>query len=294
MALAHQATTPFEVVGLSGSIGAEIRGIDLRQDLPADTIAAIRAVWLERKVVFFPDQDLDPAQHLAFASRFGQVTEGHPVIPGMADQPEVFEIDYTAARRRYQGRSFRSQGVHWHTDVTFMPRPPQGSILRAVVIPPTGGDTLFSDQAAAYDALSPALAEFLCTLTARHDGRGQFQAVLDHVGQGRWDGAPIESLDPVEHPVVRTHPETGRRSLFVNPGFTTGIVQLDPAESQALLSFLYAHSVRPEFTVRHHWHAGDLAFWDNRTTQHAVVGDFGDQHRVIQRITLRGDEPRLD
>ena len=216
------------------------------------------------------------------------------MIPGIPGSPNVFEIDYSKAREIYANYgdvATRRQGLDWHTDVTFVKRPPLGSILRAVVVPPAGGDTLFSDQVAAFDDLSPALQAFLSTLTAVHDGRRQFQAALDRVGEGRWEGAAVPELEPVVHPVVRTHPETGARALFVNPGFTSHIVELERAESDALLAFLYRHSVRPEFTVRYHWSAGDVGFWDNRATQHSVVGDFGTQHRVIQRVTLRGDEP---
>ena len=288
------APVDLDVRPLSGTIGAEIRGLDLRQ-LDDATVAAVRRVWLDRKVVFFPEQHLDPDEHLAFARRFGEPTEGHPVIPGLDGHPEVFEIDYTAARSlqgTYGDISTRYRGVSWHTDVTFVARPPLGSILRAVVVPAAGGDTLFSDQQAALAGLSPALQEFLGTLTAVHDGRGQFQGILDLVGEGSWEGEKLLALEPVEHPVVRTHPETGARALFVNPGFTSHIAQLDRAESDALLAFLFAHSVKPEYTVRYHWRAGDVGFWDNRATQHAVTGDFGDQHRVIQRVTLRGDEPR--
>ena len=281
-----------DVTPLSGSIGAEIRGVDLRH-LDDAAVTAIRAVWLERKVVFFPGQDLSPAEHLAFASRFGDPTEGHPVIPGIATHPEIFEIDYSARELRaaYGDVSTQRRGIHWHTDVTFVARPPLGSILRAVVIPAAGGDTLFSDQQAAYEGLSPALQGFLLGLTAVHDGSAQFKGVLDQVGEGRWEGEKVTRLDPVEHPVVRTHPETGKRTLFVNPGFTSHIKQLSRPESDALLSFLYAHAVQPEYTVRYKWHEGDVGFWDNRSTQHAVAGDFGDQHRVIQRVTLRGDAP---
>jgi taurine dioxygenase len=283
-----------DVVPLSGTIGAEIHGLDLRH-LDDATVAAVRRVWLERKVVFFPDQHLEPDEHLAFARRFGEPTEGHPVIPGLPGHPEVFEIDYTEARSlsgTYGDISTRYRGVSWHTDVTFVARPPLGSILRAVVVPPSGGDTQFSDQQAAYEHLSPALRGFLDGLTAVHDGRAQFEGILDRVGEGRWEGEKVLALEPVEHPVVRTHPETGARSLFVNPGFTSHIVGLEREESDALLAFLFAHAVKPEHTVRHHWRPGDVGFWDNRATQHSVVGDFGDQHRVIQRVTLRGDEPR--
>lgn len=286
--------TVLDVRPLSGTIGAEIRGIDVRA-LDDQAVAAIRRVWLDRRVVFFPGQHLDPEEHLAFAARFGQPTEGHPVIPGIAGRPEVFEIDYTQSRELYATYgdvSTYERGVSWHTDVTFVARPPLGSILNAVVVPPNGGDTLWSDQVAAFNGLSAPLQAFLSGLHAVHDGQAQFQGLLDIVGEGRWEGVTFGALEPVEHPVVRTHPETGERALFVNPGFTKRIKELTLNESDALLAYLYAHSVKPEYVVRYHWQQGDLGFWDNRVTQHAVVGDFGDQHRVIQRITLRGDEPR--
>jgi alpha-ketoglutarate-dependent taurine dioxygenase len=289
-----ESSTPLDVRPLSGTIGAEISGVDLR-NLDDDTVAAIRAVWLERRVVFFRGQHLDPDEHLAFARRFGEPTEGHPVIPGIEGHPAVFEIDYTANRdlyATYGDVSTYERGVRWHTDVTFVRRPPLGSILRAVVVPENGGDTLFSDQVAAFADLSEPLQQLLLGLRAVHDGRAQFRGILDLVGEGRWEGQPLTSLEPVEHPVVRTHPETGERSLFVNPGFTSHLVGVTRPESDALLAFLHAHSIKPEHTVRWHWQPGDVGFWDNRATQHAVVGDFGDAHRVIQRVTLRGDEPR--
>jgi taurine dioxygenase len=285
--------TTLSVTPLSGTIGAIVDGLDLRQ-LDDETVAELRRLWLERKVLFFPEQHLDPDSHEVFAARFGEPTEGHPVVPGLAGHPNVFEIDYSAARELYAAYGdvkTRTQGLDWHTDVTFVARPPLGSILRAVAAAPAGGDTLWSDQQAAYEALSPALQDFLDGLSAVHDGRAAFQAVFDHFGSGTWEGKELPRLEPVVHPVVRRHPETGAKVLFVNPGFTSHIVELDRAESDALLGFLYAHSTRPEFTVRYKWSTGDVAFWDNRATQHAVVGDFGEQHRVIQRVTLRGDEP---
>ena len=283
-----------DVTPLSGAIGALIRGVDLRQPLDPGTVRAIRRVWLDRKVVFFPAQHLTPDEHIAFARRFGEPTEGHPVVPGLDGFPEVFEIDYTAAGELYAAYgeiSARSRRVSWHTDVTFVARPPLGSILRAVEVPASGGDTLFSDQQAAFESLSPALQAFLETLTAVHDGGAQFKGILDLVGSGQWEGKAFEALEPTVHPVVRVHPETGAKSLFVNPGFTSHIVELSRPESAALLDFLYAHAVEPEHTVRYHWTTGDVGFWDNRSTQHSVVGDFGTRHRVIQRVTLRGDEP---
>ena len=289
-----RASGDLRLTHLSASIGTVIEGVDLR-DLDEEAVARIRAIWIERRVVFFPGQHLTPAEHLAFARRFGEPTEGHPVIPGIADHPEVFEIDYTAASELYATYgdvASYERGVAWHTDVTFVRRPPLGSILRAVHVPESGGDTLWSDQVAAHASLSPALRSLLAGLTAVHDGKRQFQGILDLVGEGRWEGEPFTALEPVEHPVVRTHPESGERILFVNPGFTSRIKELTQNESDALLAYLFAHSVKPEHTVRYHWGPGDVGFWDNRSTQHAVVGDFAGQHRVIQRVTLRGDEPR--
>ena len=287
------APTRLTLEPLSGSIGTVVHDLDVR-DLDDATIAALRDVWLDRKVLFFPRQDLTPAEHVTFARRFGEVTESHPVIPGIDGQPEVFELDYSRPRElatQYGDVAYRRQGLDWHTDVTFVARPPLGSILRAVTIPERGGDTQWSDQQAAFADLSPALQDFLRGLHAVHDGRAAFRRALELVGQGQWEGHPVQSLEPVVHPVVRRHEETGAEVLFVNPGFTSHIVELSRRESDALLHFLYAHAVRPEFTVRFHWHAGDLGFWDNRATMHSVTGDFGDSPRVIQRVTLRGTAP---
>lgn len=299
MTLLHDTTsaTDLYVRPLSGRIGAEVGNVNLA-DVDERTVVAIRSLLLTHKVLFFPDQHLDPAAHLAFARRFGEVTPAHPVIPGIDGFPEVFEIDYTKSRELYRTYGDvarrRRQGVDWHTDVTFVTRPPLGSILNAVVMPAAGGDTMWSNQVAAYQGLSAALRSFLDGLTAVHDGKAQFGELLARRGDDtvEWEGERYAALEPVVHPVVRTHPETGERALFVNPGFTSHIVELERDESDALLAFLYAHSTQPEYTVRWHWHTGDVAFWDNRATQHAVVGDFGDAHRVIQRVTLRGDEPR--
>jgi taurine dioxygenase len=282
-----------EVRRLSATIGAELRGVDLKEPLSAETVAAIRAALLEHKVIFFPEQHLEPAEHVAFARYFGELTPAHPIIPGIPGFPEVFEIDYTAvAQFGKAGVKERNDDLAWHTDVTFMRQPPLGSILNAVVIPPAGGDTLFADQRAAYEGLSDTMRSFVDTLTAEHSGKRQFGGILEKRKRGnQWEGADIVDLEPVEHPVVRTHPETGKRSLFVNPGFTTRITGLSRAESRALLDFLYEHSTRHEYTVRYHWKTGDLGFWDNRVTQHSVVRDFGSQPRVIQRVTIHGDAP---
>jgi alpha-ketoglutarate-dependent taurine dioxygenase len=293
------ADLTLEIVPLSGTIGAEIRGVDPKRPLDPDTVDAVRRALLRYRVVFFPGAHLSPAEHVAFAEHFGELTPAHPVIPGIDGFPEVFEIDYSAMWRLAASYGDVAKqntrpggGISWHTDVTFVERPPLGSILNAVIIPESGGDTMWSDQVAAYEALSEPIRSLLDGLTAVHDGAAQFGNYLAERPEGvDWEDGPYQHLTPVEHPVVRTHPETGERALFVNPGFTSHVKELEPAESEALLTFLYAHSTKPEFTVRYHWHAGDLGFWDNRATQHSVVGDYRDQHRLIQRVTLRGDVP---
>jgi taurine dioxygenase len=294
-----QEKTDLDIRRLSGSIGAEIRGLDLKQPLEVRTVEAIRDTLLCYRVVFFPGAHLNPAEHIAFARHFGELTPAHPVIPGIEGFPEVFEIDYAATAKLTalygdvaKNRSRPGGGISWHTDVTFVERPPLGSILNAVVIPDAGGDTMWSDQVAAYEGLSEPIRRLIDGLTAVHDGSAQFGAILEGLPEaGEWDDAPYRSLTPVEHPVVRVHPETGQRALFVNAGFTSHIKELTVDESHALLSFLYEHSTKPEYVVRYHWQAGDVGFWDNRVTQHAVVGDYGDKPRVIQRVTLRGDAP---
>ena len=288
-------TTPLrlDIAPLSGTIGAEIRGLDLHRTLDPETVAAVRQALLDYKVIFFPGAHLSPQEHKEFAALFGEPTVAHPVIPGLDDHKEVFEIDYTKARTLYAERKGEEYGdrERWHTDVTFVERPPLGSILNAIVIPPAGGDTLWADTQAAYEDLSQPIRQLVDRLTAVHDGNRNFSTLLKQFGQGEWDGETFTELKSVEHPVVRTHPETGRKNLFVNPGFTRSIKGLTPRESDALLSFLYAHMTTPEYVVRYRWEEGDLGFWDNRTTMHYAVGDYGDAHRVIQRVTIKGDKP---
>jgi alpha-ketoglutarate-dependent taurine dioxygenase len=283
-----------DVTPLTATIGARIRGADLKQPLDDGTTAAIRRALLDHKVIFFPEQHLTASEHVAFARNFGEVTPSHPVIPGLDDHPEVFEIDYAAAQQ-FMPDPLADNAVNatWHSDVTFVERPPLGSILNAVVVPPAGGDTQWTNQEAAYEGLSAPMRAFIDGLTAVHSGEREFGGFLARRGHGNeWEGESYDRLAPVEHPVVRTHPETGRRSLFVNEAFTQCINGLTRRESNTLLRFLYDHATQPQYVVRYHWRAGDVAFWDNRVTQHSVVQDFGDQPRVIQRVTIRGDRPR--
>jgi alpha-ketoglutarate-dependent taurine dioxygenase len=286
--------TRLEITPLSGTIGAELRGVDLKRPLDADAVRDIRQALVDFKVIFFPGQHLSADEHKAFALQFGQITNAHPVVPGVGEHKEVFEIDYTKARQLFDAQTTEKYGKArnpWHTDVTFMDHPPLGSVLNAIVIPEAGGDTVFADTQAAYDALSEPFRAFLGGLHAVHDGRPSFQNLLNQLGEGEWDGERITSIPPVIHPVVRTHPESGRKSLFVNPGFTDRIDELERRESDALLDFLYAHMTRQEFLVRYLWDEGDLGFWDNRSTMHYAVSDYGTAHRVIQRVTIQGDRP---
>jgi alpha-ketoglutarate-dependent taurine dioxygenase len=286
------APVTLDIAPLSGTIGAEIRNVDLHEPLDSATVASIRQALLDYKVIFLPGQHLSPAEHKQFATYFGEITNAHPVIPGIDEHREVFEIDYTAAKKIVSDQK-SEYGIteKWHTDVTFVETPPLGSILNAIVIPPAGGDTLWADTNAAYEGLSAPMKTFVDGLTAVHDGTHAFGKLLEIIGKGEWDGQEFTELTPVEHPVVRTHPETGRRSLFVNPGFTLRIKGLTNRESDSVLQFLYRHMATPEYVVRYRWEAGDIGFWDNRTTMHYAIDDYGDAHRVIQRVTIKGDKP---
>lgn len=275
---------------LSGTIGAVVDGIDLRT-LDGPATEAVRRVLLDRKVLFFPEQHLSPAELVAFGARFGDLTPAHPVMPSLPGHPEVLEVDATRSRTDPRYRDELETDT-WHADVTFLPTPPLGSVLAAKELPPAGGDTIFADQQRAYETLSEPLRTLVDGLRAVHDGRPSFARFLaTNEDGGTWDGQPLGELAPVEHPVVRTHPETGRRGLFVNPTFTSHLVGLRPLESRRLLELLHEHATAPEQQVRWHWSVGDVAFWDNRSTLHYPVRDYGEVHRLMHRVTIRGEQP---
>ncbi|WP_433343925.1 TauD/TfdA dioxygenase family protein [Streptomyces sp. CA-253872] len=267
---------------LGPRFGAEVHGIDLGR-LDDGQVAAVRAALVAYKVLFVRGQDIDDAAQIAFGRRLGEVTAGHPVHDSGGVPDEVYALDS-------QDNGFADV---WHTDVTFVARPPAISVLRAVVLPPTGGDTSWADSQAAYESLTPGLRALIDPLTAVHDGSREFGYYLaQRRGRGNvWDGEVFQDLSPVEHPVVRVHPESGRRGLFVNPGFTSHIAGVSEYESRGILDILYAHLTKPEHTIRHRWQPGDVALWDNRATSHYANRDYGEQHRVMHRITLRGDVP---
>lgn len=269
-----------QVRAMSPAIGAEISGVDLREEQDEASIAAIRAALNQHKVIFFRDQHITPAQHIAFARRFGEL-EIHPATPADQPDPEILRIEH--------GPKSRGVENNWHSDVTWRERPSLGSILRAVEVPDTGGDTLFASMEAAYEALSPAMQEWVCTLTAVHDIARVFAKRL---------GKSVEELHakypPMEHPVVRTHPETGRRALYVNTGFVTHIKGLSAKESDWLLDHLYSFARIPEFQCRFRWETGSIAFWDNRSSQHYAASDYFPAVRIMERVTIAGDRPFFD
>jgi alpha-ketoglutarate-dependent taurine dioxygenase len=277
--------TSIEVRPLTGALGAEIHGPDLNADLDDATVAAIRRVLLDHCVVFFRDQRFDADRHKALARRFGEIFI-HPNYKGTGPDPEIVDI------RREPG-DLRIVGEEWHTDTTMMPEPPMGAILYAIEVPPFGGDTLFANQYLAYESLSDGMKRLLESLRAVHSDRKVAgpQAGLNayRATKVREDAAWQETASV--HPVVRTHPETGRRLLFVNHSYTIRFDGMTEAESAPLLGYLLDHGHRPEFTCRFRWAAGSVAFWDNRCVKHLAVHDAGRFRRIMRRVQIAGDKP---
>lgn len=269
-----------EAAPLSPAIGAEIHGVDLHEDLSDETIAGIRQALLDYRVIFFRDQAITAREHIAFARRFGAL-EIHPATPKDQPDPEILRIAH--------GPKSRGSENNWHSDVTWRAEPSMGSVLRAIEVPPVGGDTLFASMDAAYDALTPAMQQWVCTLTAVHDISRVF---VDRLGISREE---LLAKYPVqEHPVVRTHPETGRRTLYVNTGFTSHIKGLSKKESDWLLDHLYSMAAIPELQCRFRWAPNSIAFWDNRACQHYAASDYFPAVRVMERVTIAGDRPFFD
>jgi taurine dioxygenase len=276
------ALSLIEVRPLTPTIGAEIDGVDLRLPLDGETLGEIRAALLDWKVLFFRNQDITTEQHLDFAGRFGKL-EVHPFAPHKPGYPEVLAITHN--------RESRGRENTWHSDVTWRLEPSLGSILRSIEIPPVGGDTLFADMYAAYDGLSDAVKEKIEGRSAIHDF-AHFRKGLRKAGKSE---AEIEAYNkaypPAEHPVVRTHPETGRKALYVNAAFTQHIVGMEAEESAALLKHLYAQAAIPEYQCRFRWSVNALAFWDNRASQHYAASDYWPAVRRMERVTIIGDRP---
>jgi len=270
-----------EVRRLAGALGAEILGIDLSRDLSAAQAAELRAVFLEHLVVFFRDQSLTPAQFMAFARRMGKPVE-YPFVKGIDGFPEVIEVK----KLEHEKHNF---GGIWHTDTAYLQAPPMGSMLLAREVPPQGGDTEFANQYLAYESLSEGMKALLSGLVGVNESA---KADVTRTREDRIKESGAEAKHYVaEHPVVRTHPETKRKALYVNVGHTTRFKGMTVEESAPILDFLYEHQVRAEFTCRFRWAPGSMAFWDNRCVQHNPINDYHGHRRVMHRITLAGDKP---
>ena len=266
----------------SSSVGAEIGGVDLARPLPADTVDEIRHALFAFGVVFFRDQEITLEQHIAFARRFGEINvnrffkrvTGYPMIAEVRKDPDQQQ----------------NIGGNWHTDHSYDVAPAMGSLLYAREVPETGGDTLFASMYAAYDALSDGLKQTLESLHALHSSRHVF-GVATYAQRGDLKGRvanPEAATQDAVHPVVVRHPGSGRKSLYVNPGFTVRFVGWSDDESRPLLRHLFQHAVRPEFTYRFQWRPGSIAFWDNRCTWHYALNDYQGQRRLMHRITVEG------
>ena len=278
-----------DVSPLSIYIGAEIGGVDLTQPLPEEQVRDIRAALLKWRVVFFRDQHMNHAQHVAFARNFGELTPGHAVYGSDPDYPEIYSIAKNRTANAHHDQVLQRPWTGWHTDITAAINPPMASILRGDVVPPYGGDTQFTSLIEAYNALSAPMKKFVDELRGIHRNRPQ-----EHVVQSKEYAEKITNRTLVsEHPLVRVHPETGERALYVGPSHLKSIVGLTPAESRGLLEILWEHIIQPKFTVRFKWEPDSVAFWDNRSVCHLAPRDIleSDFERQSWRTTLVGDIP---
>jgi alpha-ketoglutarate-dependent taurine dioxygenase len=278
--------TTLDIKPIAGALGAEIHGIELASTLDAETVAAVRRALLDHLVIFFRDQELPPERFLAFARRLGTPVE-YPLVKGIDGYPEIIRV------AKLENETVNFGGI-WHSDTTYLETPPMGTMLVAREVPPVGvgGDTLFANMYLAYEALSDGMKRLLegvkgvsTSLKADATRTREDRIKSDPTTQSRQEFV-------AEHPVVRTHPETGRKALYVNVAHTVRFAGMTEAESAPILGYLFRHQVQPEFTCRFAWRAGSLAFWDNRATQHNPVNDYHGYRRVMHRITLAGDRPR--
>lgn len=269
---------------IAGALGAEIEGVRLADPLSRDTVAEIRQALLDHLVIFFRDQNLTPAQYMTFARYFGEPVE-YPMLSGIEGYPEIIQVE----KLEHERVNF---GGLWHADTIYLDRPPMGSMLLARELPPVGGDTLFANQYLAYDALSGGMKELLDGLVAVNQSA---KAAATRTRVNRIADSPNESGPQdfaSEHPVVRTHPETGRKALYVNTAHSVRFTEMTEEESAPMLEFLFQHQIKPEFTCRFTWQSDSLAFWDNRAAQHNPINDYHGHRRIMHRISLGGDDPQ--
>ena len=269
---------------IAGALGAEIGGVDIGKGLDAATVAEVRQALLDHLVIFLRDQDMSMDAYLAFAEAFGAPAQ-YPMLPGIPGYPMITQI----AKLEHERNNF---GGIWHADTTYLECPPMGSMLYALEVPPYGGDTMFANQYLAYETLSEPLRNFLDGLTAiSTSAKADVSKTREDMIRNAGDQATVRD-HVAEHPVVRTHPETGRKLLYVNIAHTSHFKGMTEAESRPILEFLFQHQVKPEFTCRFRWQKGSLAFWDNRAAQHNPINDYHGYRRVMRRITLAGEQPR--
>ena len=275
------------IAPLSGALGAEIDGINLAEPLTPMMVRRIRKAFLDNQVLVFPNQQLTPKQQLAFARRFGTV-DIYPFLKSIDGVPQVIEILKTE-------KDTSNFGKHWHSDTTYMPKPNMGTMLYALEVPNPGGDTLFADMYRAYDTLSNGMKRLLNGVTglyssAQNNIGGRAEKMKELAGMKT---AFVREADPIEafHPVIRTHPETGKKALYVNFSHTVHFEGMTREETLPILEYLTRHAVKPEFTCRVRWRKGDLVFWDNRCVQHKAINDYDGQRRRMHRVTLKGDKP---
>ena len=269
-----------DIVRSAGALGAEIQGVDLSRDLDNETFDDIHQAFLDHQVIFFRDQNLTPDQHKAFGRRFGPLNI-HPYVKGMEEHPEIMEIIKEPSDKV-------NFGGGWHSDMSFLPTPSIGSILYAVEVPPSGGDTLFASQIAAYEALSAGLKATLERLNAVHSSEREYSS-QGQSAQKRGSMVVAEAdglLGEAVHPVVKVHPETGRKALYVNPAFTMRFEGWKARESKPLLDFLFDHCRYEAFTCRFRWERGSVAFWDNRSVWHFALNDYPGHRRHMRRVTV--------
>ena len=275
------------VTRIAGALGADISGVDLSRPLSDVAIGEIRAALLDNLVIFLHDQRLSPEQQLDFGRRFGEL-QVHEFVGGTAAHPEIIEV-------RKEPQETRNFGGGWHTDVSYLERPALGSVLYAREVPAVGGDTMFASQYLAYETLSEGMKSLLGGMIAVHSARRPYG--LDAARRNASNERSMNYLfsenahGEVEHPVIRTHVETGRKSLYVNATFTVRFKDMTEEESAPLLNFLCQHAVRPEFTCRFRWQKNSIAFWDNRCVQHNAINDYHGQRRVMHRVTIEGERP---
>ena len=280
--------TAIEVTPQPSGFGAEVRGLDLSRPLPPEVLDQVKTAWARHAVLAFPDQPLTLEQLEAFTLQIGPFGKD-PFIRPMPGHPNVLEL------RREPDEKATNFGAGWHSDWSFQPQPPAATLLRSEVVPPVGGDTLFCDCARAYEALSPAMQAMLAPLRAVHSAGRAYgtKGVFARETEKRTMQIIVSEAadETLAHPLVRTHPVTGRKSLFVSPVYTVGIEGLTPKESQAVLGFLFAHMVQDEFVYRHRWRPAMLLMWDNRCTMHLAEGGYDGHLRVMHRTTVAGDTP---